>query len=142
MFFLLILLAVLGVSGWSAFSQNSGSRTAVVINIKGAIGPAVSDYFVPALENAEKSNTAILILQMDIPGGARTASAGTYILCASYAAAMASTTNLGAVIPIQIAGLPAILKEEQESPEEKEKEEKENDPKDVHLSSPGRWYSS
>ena len=158
MFFLLILLAVLGVGGWSAFSQNSGPRTAVVINIKGAIGPAVSDYFVRALENAEKSNAAILILQMDTPGGldhsmrdiikniltssvpvvsyvapggSRAASAGTYILYASHVAAMAPTTNLGAATPIQIGGLPGMPKEEQESPEEKEKEKKEIVPKDA-----------
>ena len=130
----------------------------MVINIKGAIGPAVSDYFVRALENAEKSNAAILILQMDTPGGfdhsmrdiikniltssvpvvsyvspggSRAASAGTYILYASHVAAMAPTTNLGAATPIQIGGLPGMSKEEQESPEEKEKEQKENVPKDA-----------
>ena len=39
------------------------------MEIKGAIGPAVSDYFDRALEKAEEANAVIVILQMDTPGG-------------------------------------------------------------------------
>jgi membrane-bound ClpP family serine protease len=66
-FFLLIWLAI--PNGWSAFSQDIGSRTALVIEIKGAIGPAIADYFARSLEKAEESNAAVVILQMDTPGG-------------------------------------------------------------------------
>ena len=154
--FLLICLMVLSV--WSAFSQDIDPKTAVVIEIKGAIGPAVSDYFERTLEKAKESKAAIVILQMDTPGGfdhsmrdiikniltspvpvvsyvapsgSRAASAGTYILYASHVAAMAPTTNLGAATPIRIGGLPGMPEEEPKLPGEKEKEKKADDAKDT-----------
>jgi len=141
----------------SASSTDNTSETAVVIEIKGVIGPALSDYFGRTLKKARETKAAVLILQMDTPGGldtsmrdmirniltspipvvtyvspggSRAASAGTYILYASHVAAMAPTTNLGAATPIQIGGMPELPEIEPQptgDKEQKEKEEKEKE---------------
>lgn len=112
----------------------SASRTALLIQIRDAIGPATSDFFVRTLDRARERQAPLLIVQMDTPGGldtamrdmiqailaspvpvaiyvspsgARAASAGTYLLYASHIAAMAPATNLGAATPVQIGGSPS-----------------------------------
>ena len=105
--------------------------TAVLLRIDGPIGPAVSDHVRRGLGEADELGAAIVVLQMDTPGGldgsmreiiqdilsspipvavyvspagARAASAGTYILYASHIAAMAPGTSVGAATPVQIGG--------------------------------------
>ncbi|UXI04588.1 NfeD family protein [Photobacterium sp. TY1-4] len=102
-----------------------------IIEIKGGIGPATSDYVVREIVDARESQAAFIVLKMDTPGGldtsmrdiiraittssvpiatwvgpsgARAASAGTYILLASHVAAMAPGTNLGAATPVSLTG--------------------------------------
>jgi membrane-bound serine protease (ClpP class) len=116
-----------------ALSAAQKSRVAIVLTIKDAIGPATSDFFLRALETARERDAAILVLELDTPGGldasmrdmirailaskvpvatfvapsgARAASAGTYLLYASHIASMAPATNVGAATPVQI-GAPA-----------------------------------
>ncbi len=139
---LLVLAALNPVPGVeNTDSANPASGQAVQIDIDGAIGPATTDYVVRAIGKAEERNAALVILRMDTPGGldnamrdiikkilaskvpvvtyvapggARAASAGTYILYASHVAAMAPGTNLGSATPVQIGGISGFEKDRKE----------------------------
>jgi membrane-bound serine protease (ClpP class) len=128
---LIIFLTLLSPAVLSGSENADSDRTAQILHIDGAIGPATASFVRSGIETAHTRNAELVILMIDTPGGlvdsmrtiirailsspipvvvfvspsgARAASAGTYILYASHIAAMAPGTNLGAATPVQIGG--------------------------------------
>ncbi|MCK9454082.1 nodulation protein NfeD [Sulfurimonas sp.] len=105
------------------------SSLVVKLEIKGAIGPASSEYLKDSMVFAKEKSADMILIELDTPGGlsssmrqmiqditnspipvityvspkgARAASAGTYLLYASHVAAMSPATNLGAATPVNL----------------------------------------
>lgn len=120
--------------GTLATAPSAPARRAVVLEIDDAIGPATAEYVTGKLAALDPRTIRLVVLRMNTPGGldssmreiirailaspvpvaayvapggARAASAGTYIAYASAIAAMAPGTNLGAATPVQLGGFPA-----------------------------------
>jgi membrane-bound serine protease (ClpP class) len=128
-FLLASVLSAMALSTLAA-PANAAER-AVVLNVDGVIGPAIADFVVRELHQVTPDKVGIVVLRMNTPGGldssmrqiisailaspvpvatyvapggARAASAGTYIAYASAIAAMAPGTNIGAATPVQLGG--------------------------------------
>jgi membrane-bound serine protease (ClpP class) len=151
-----LLPALLMLAFTTAVLSADSARTAVLLRVNDAIGPATSDYIKRGLDQARLDNAALVILQLDTPGGldtamrsiirsiiaspvpvaiyvspsgARAASAGTYMLYAAHIAAMAPATNLGAATPVQIGGLPGIEPGDEKPEQTKPVDKQEGDKK-------------
>ena len=127
LFVLLLLVAVLPARAVSAEAPHG----AVIATIATSINPVTADYLSSVIEKAEEAGAALIVLELDTPGGldsamrqmvqeiirtripvvvyvspsgGRAGSPGVLITLASDVAAMAPGTNIGAAHPVSIGG--------------------------------------
>lgn len=127
--------SVAGDNNPAMSTDGKTSGPVIVLPMKGAIGPALSDYMNKGIQKAASENASLILIELDTPGGlltttremtqkiidspvpvavyvtpagAHAASAGTFILYSAHIAAMAEGTNVGAATPIQMGGQLAL----------------------------------
>lgn len=124
-------LAATMAAGSTVGASSHSTGFVARIDLSGPIGPAAAEYVDDSLQRATRDGASAVVLQLDTPGGlsdsmrqiiasilaahqpvigyvapggARAASAGTYILYACPVAAMAPATHIGAATPVPLGG--------------------------------------
>jgi membrane-bound serine protease (ClpP class) len=119
-------------ANFSAAAQTpAASREAVILSIDGPVTPANAAYLSREIGKASDAKKELIVIEIDTPGGlvdsmktiikavlvsetpvatfvspqgARSASAGLYIMYAAHISAMAPNTNTGAATPVELGG--------------------------------------
>jgi membrane-bound serine protease (ClpP class) len=150
---LLALMAALLATPTLAEAPVERRGPVVIARIDGSINPASSTYLQRAIEEAAQRGAAILLIELDTPGGlvsstqdiiqamlastvpivvyvapqgAWAGSAGTFITLAAHVAAMAPGSSIGAAHPVDLGGggAPAPQTEGDEKPSASHAEQK------------------
>jgi membrane-bound serine protease (ClpP class) len=149
-FWALLLMLGAALFAYSAMAQENASTEGVILTVDGPISPPVADYLAREIETASEVGKDLVIIEIDTPGGlvdsmktiikailasdtpvatyvspqgARSASAGLYIMYASHVSAMAPATNTGAATPVEVGGAPSEdnpFSEEESAPADEE----------------------
>ncbi len=125
--------AVLGLSLAQEGAEAGSPRAGVILTLSGPVTPAAASYLAREIDLASGTGKELVIIELDTPGGlmdsmksiikaifasetpvatyvspqgARSASAGLYIMYAAQISAMAPATNTGSATPIEIGGSP------------------------------------
>ncbi|GGY52424.1 NfeD family protein [Parvularcula lutaonensis] len=127
-----LFLILLGVSGLGlSLTAQEGGKRATFLELKGAVTPTTANYLEREISAASVRGDELVVIEIDTPGGlvtsmqsivqsilasetpvvtyvgpqgARSASAGLYIMYAAHVSAMAPATNTGSATPIELGG--------------------------------------
>src|SRR2546425_11679136 len=125
----LVVVCAAPVLARDAAAAAGEAATVFRIRVEGVIAPSSARFIQRAIREAEESNAAALLIELDTPGGllksmdditkamlnarvpvivyispkgARAASAGVFVTYAAHVAAMAPATHLGAAHPVSV----------------------------------------